>query len=48
VVSTYVRDVFFEQFNMGYGAFLGITIVVLLILLFSVYGSYNLLRGRRG
>jgi multiple sugar transport system permease protein len=47
VVSTYVRDVFFEQFNMGYGAFLGITIVLLLILLFVVFSSYNLLKGRR-
>jgi len=47
VVSTYVRDVFFEQFNMGYGAFLGITIVILLILLFIVFSSYNLLKGRR-
>lgn len=36
VVSTYIRRVFFDQVRMGYGAFLGLVVVAVLIILFLV------------
>lgn len=48
VISTYVHDIFFNQTRMGYGAFLGLVVVlVLLVLLLGYYvGTYYF--GSRG
>ena len=37
VVSSYVRKVFFEQVNLGYGAFLGLVIISVMLLLFAAF-----------
>jgi multiple sugar transport system permease protein len=37
VVSSYVRKVFFEQVNLGYGAFLGLVIISVMLVLFAAF-----------
>lgn len=37
VISTYIRRVFFDQVRMGYGAFLGLIVVAVLLILFVVF-----------
>jgi multiple sugar transport system permease protein len=44
VISTYIRRVFFDQLNMGYGAFLGLVVVAVLLMLFATFISIT----RRG
>lgn len=39
VISTYIQRVFFDQVRMGYGAFLGLTVVLLLLALFFALNS---------
>ncbi|WP_240760083.1 carbohydrate ABC transporter permease [Phytoactinopolyspora endophytica] len=36
VISIYIRDVFFEDFNFGYGAALSVTVVMLVLAVFAV------------
>jgi multiple sugar transport system permease protein len=47
VVSTYIRRVFFDQTQLGYGAFLGLVVVATLVTLVGIYYLYTYLRGRR-
>jgi multiple sugar transport system permease protein len=44
VISTYIRRVFFDQVNMGYGAFLGLVVVTVLLALFVAFGSIRKVR----
>lgn len=39
VISTYIQRVFFDQVRMGYGAFLGLTVVLLLLALFAALNA---------
>lgn len=45
VISSYVQNVFFGQFQMGYGAFLGLVVTVVVVLLVLLY---MLVLGRGG
>lgn len=47
VVSTYIRRVFFDQTQLGYGAFLGLVVVAMLVTLLGTRYMYTYLRGRR-
>lgn len=46
MISTYVRKVFVDQVNFGYGAMLGLIVVVVFALGVAVYGGWRLGRGR--
>lgn len=46
VISTYIQGVFFEQTDFGYGAFLGLFVITLLVALFLVYYGARVIRGR--
>lgn len=46
VISSHIQRVFFEQFDMGYGAFLGLVVVAVLVLLLSVFGAARRFAGR--
>ncbi len=45
VISLYIRRVFFEQLRMGYGAFLGLTVVTVLVVSLSLMPLFT--EGRR-
>jgi multiple sugar transport system permease protein len=47
VLSTYIHQVFIDQGEMGYGAFLGLIIVAIFATMFAIYYLYTALRGRR-
>lgn len=47
VISSHIQRVFFEQFDMGYGAFLGLVVVLVLIAILSVFGAARGLLGSR-
>jgi multiple sugar transport system permease protein len=46
VISTYIQEVFIAQTNYGYGAFLSLTIITILIGLFAIYVLSNFLVGK--
>jgi multiple sugar transport system permease protein len=43
VISTYIQEVFVQQTDFGYGAFLSLTIITILIGLFAIYVLSNFL-----
>jgi multiple sugar transport system permease protein len=47
MISTYVRRVFIDQVNLGYGAFLGLSVLVIFAAGLALYGAWRLARGRR-
>lgn len=44
VISTYIQRVFFDQVRMGYGAFLGLVVVLVLLTLFAILSSLRKVR----
>jgi multiple sugar transport system permease protein len=46
VISSNIQRVFFQQFDMGYGSFLGLVVVIVLVLVLSAFAAARGLLGR--